>query len=451
MDVQFEEPVAYRPSIPVQYTPQDKEVSGEVTDIWNSDARTMDLGMAKIHAIIKVRHPDWVLSVNRIKSCLKAANLAPRSKDDQVFAKQVKSKETPGLDIASITDNQVSMVMSKARGKGLNAVRDIPQGTKLWSEKPAFLVIPLPLLRIVRQSKACAYCGRPFQIRGSLERNSTANRGPAGTTSCLHDACQARYCDNECLKLDTSHSAMWHTSEHSKIRSSDWMKFENYCLEQEWRGAYAYGVVLLACLRQEGSTEKGKGAAKHKNLLRQQYASLATVGHDVKTKANGSQEDVDRLSPMWETAYEYLATTVSKMYDLTYTEFLQGVGAYDLSSLEDCIYLLGTHLNHSCEPNIVVHFSPKRSDGIWVEALTDIKANEELRISYVNSELDVSEREEELLSWGFICGCTRCKREQKQLEIVEVDSAGHIKPPPTTERRRRKSVRFDDHTQAIAV
>lgn len=461
MGLKIELPVQPRPQMPKEYTPEDREVVQAVVDIWKADPRTEALGIPKLHTVIKIRHPDWVLSANRVKACLKTADIMPQTQNNhaqQQYAKMIKSKETPDLDIAEVTQGKVKLVTTKAKGKGLHAVRDIKKGTEIWSEKPMVQVIPLELLRIVRQSMACAYCGRPFQMRGEIEHNSHVNRGPPGTTSCLA-GCKARYCDVECRTSDIAHSAMWHSTPNSKIQYSDWIKFENYCLEKTWMGAYAYGVIVLTCIRQEGKGKKNNSNKTNSPILRTQFESLATVGHDVMHKATtqGTEVDADgspaeQAEVQWQTAYKLLAAAVHRIYDLSYEEFLRGVGAYCLNNTDDALFALQSHMNHSCEANAGYQWGARRSEGIKVVAETDIKAGEELTTTYVNSDLDVTEREAHLLrSWGFICGCPRCKRERKELEVVEVDSAGYIKSPPTTERSRRKSVRFDDQMTQVAV
>lgn len=453
-----------KPSKPVEYVPQEQEVVTAVADLWKSDNRTESLGAAKIHAMIKIQHPDWVLSVNRMKTCLKAANLIPQTREQrqqqQQYADQITSKETPELDIAKLTDNKARLVITKARGKALHAVRDIKMETVLWEEKPLIIVIPFEFIELVNLSQACAYCGRSFQMRGEVERNSNANRGPPGAASCPQAGCEARFCNVRCRGMDVIHGARWHSSEHSKIKKSDWAKFEAFCIENHWMGAYGYGVVLLTCLLQETTSGKGKSAGRNKNpFLRQQFESLATIPQDEEgtTFIQGSMGNTGKLvlekaEEVWKEAYRLLAKTVARAQELKYTEFLQGVAAYNLNNLDEAIYMLQSHLNHSCEPNVHVTFDDSRLDGIKVTALTDIKANEELKVTYVNPALDVDERQAELLkNWGFICNCPRCKRELKELQAVELDSAGHIKPPPTSMRSRRKSVRFDNPPKASSI
>ena len=51
---------------------------------------------------------------------------------------------------------------------------------------------------------------------------------------------------------------------------------------------------------------------------------------------------------------------------------------------------------------------------ITVIARRDIEAGEELFISYVNPELPLEQRRQQLMEWGFgKCTCTRCVTEER--------------------------------------
>jgi hypothetical protein len=67
--------------------------------------------------------------------------------------------------------------------------------------------------------------------------------------------------------------------------------------------------------------------------------------------------------------------------------------------------------NHSCVPNCTVQF--RESARCMVVALRDIVAGEELTISYIDQDLPLEEREDELYSYQFVCQCKRCVEERK--------------------------------------
>ena len=66
-----------------------------------------------------------------------------------------------------------------------------------------------------------------------------------------------------------------------------------------------------------------------------------------------------------------------------------------------------SRINHACDPNACYNNSGSLEK--VVTALREIKAGEEITISYINNNWDVrSERRSSLSCWGFICQCEVC-------------------------------------------
>lgn len=420
-----------------------------MSDVWKEDPRSILLSTAKLLTVLKVKYPTWMLSINRLKACLKAKGLTAATPLSQLpqYATKVKSSKLPNLDLAQASLSKVNMEQTKAKGKRLQATKSIQdQSATLWEEDSLVVTIPLEKLRIVRRSMACAYCGKAFQARGTVEEKrakgniayeseKSKNRGLPGTTSCLSKGCDARFCDNDCRQFaDSVHGAMWHNSGHTKIKSSDWKEFEKFCIAHHWDVGYSYGIVFLTMIK------NGKN-----NLLREKFEAMASIPENQRY----SKEEIEdlRLDKMWDDGYYFLKKTVEKVYDLSFDEFLRGLGTFSLNNYNGNLYEIQSHLNHSCEPNVSLMLLEGK-DRLRVDKLPDatINANDELEMSYINSDLDYKERQELLLKhYGFICNCTKCKREGKEFAVIEIDSeTGFIKPPPTSERSRRKSVRFND-------
>lgn len=410
-------------------SPSEEDIINSATNIWHEDPRTELLGISKLLTIIKVRHPNWTLSANRLKNCLKNAGLfatqvdSPISDNKLTTPQPVISSEIPGIDITVITGNNAKILHTKAKGKGLHATKTIEKGALIWSEIPLFTTVPLHKVRITRQSIACSHCGMAFQAREEVPKHA---RGPAGMTSCEHKDCKARYCDETCRKLDMgfAHAAMWHTSSsHSKIKSKTWSKFEKFCARNGLASTYAFGSVLLSLVKNSEQADI--------------FQALSRCPRD-----EGE-----------EKAFTLLKEVVSKVHDLRYEEFTHGIGAFQMNAFDESMIFAGhSHLNHSCEPNVRAEYD-SITHQLNVYALDTISVNEELRVAYINTELDWEERQETLLrTWGFSCTCNKCKKERKEMAVVEVDcNTGFIMPPPTSERSRRKSVHFDDTNMAIQL
>lgn len=80
------------------------------------------------------------------------------------------------------------------------------------------------------------------------------------------------------------------------------------------------------------------------------------------------------------------------------------------------LYILHSHINHSCDPNISVRHLEQRTAlaRISVIARRDIKVGEELTVTYVNPQMGLYERRQGLLEWGFgQCKCARCVQEEQ--------------------------------------
>ena len=90
------------------------------------------------------------------------------------------------------------------------------------------------------------------------------------------------------------------------------------------------------------------------------------------------------------------------------------------------LYILHSHLNHSCSPNISVRHFDQRTclSRITLVAIKDIEIGEELFITYVNPTAGLKTRREELLSWGFgFCMCERCVEEEIKGQTGNMDTS----------------------------
>lgn len=92
------------------------------------------------------------------------------------------------------------------------------------------------------------------------------------------------------------------------------------------------------------------------------------------------------------------------------------------------LYTLHSHLNHSCRPNVSVRHLDQRNAlaRITVLAKTDVKAGQELLVTYVNPELSLNARRQALEAWGFgECRCERCMEEEikfgKAIQVEKKD------------------------------
>ena len=89
------------------------------------------------------------------------------------------------------------------------------------------------------------------------------------------------------------------------------------------------------------------------------------------------------------------------------------------------VWPLASYFNHSCEPSV----SKRRVGRAWeFRTAHAVEPGEELSISYMGGDeqdLNLGERRRRSEDiWGFMCACTKCVREEDELEGTSVDSGG---------------------------
>eukprot|EP01012_Entosiphon_sulcatum_P021336 TRINITY_DN2613_c0_g1_i1.p1 TRINITY_DN2613_c0_g1~~TRINITY_DN2613_c0_g1_i1.p1 ORF type:complete len:424 (+),score=72.15 TRINITY_DN2613_c0_g1_i1:91-1362(+) len=97
------------------------------------------------------------------------------------------------------------------------------------------------------------------------------------------------------------------------------------------------------------------------------------------------------------------------------------------SSRGQGIYAIGACMNHSCEPNVCVSYNSDNDETLYVTALRDIEADEELFISYIDEDGEYSHRQTQLFNhYRFHCACPKCIKEgEAQLQRGGANIASH--------------------------
>ncbi|ODV98434.1 hypothetical protein PACTADRAFT_48199 [Pachysolen tannophilus NRRL Y-2460] len=391
--------------------PHERMVIDDVIRIWKEDPSTESLGIPKLHALLKSRNSSWQLSEKRVKNLLKQHGLLA-NQPQFAYASEIKSEHTPELIIPPLIRTQ----SAKKSGKGLYAIKKIPKDTLLWEENQFIFIQPIDILSLIGLGKACSYCGKPLQAR------STSN-GVSILSGLDCNVCNQMWCSVSCKKLDSQlHPLLKHslyTGDINKkttkkiIDSKKWSIYEKFCVENQWQAAYAVGLIFAHELLDKTC------------LIKKQFNAMAKIRQDIRYKAldssagsfdnsNGGalfvQEQQEKL---WQEGYQKFSDCFLKDH-LTYEEFMEYLGTYNINNINNSLFLIQSHLNHNCDPNVVVKFGAKRTDGIKVYAKRDINSNEELTTTYVSPQHTVQTRKRELrVNWGFICNCQKCKEDEK--------------------------------------
>ncbi|KAJ8100310.1 hypothetical protein POJ06DRAFT_101439 [Lipomyces tetrasporus] len=455
----------------MEKNPTEDEVVQFVLGIKKSEP---ELGIARLHARIKSDEPTWALSVNRLRSILRShsltnTSLTATSNDSGMaiadeFRDRLYISQTVSSPVSNLTlPTGIEVFTSRSRGKGLQVSstlpESIPEGAMLWTEPALVLIPPISLVGLIPTGKACSYCSRPLVSMSSL------------IASC--STCSGRWCSSRCRKLDKIHKYI----RHGKY-TSEWIAIEQFAVENEWSAFYQYAYTLAASIFDD--QDEGQFS---KHFVRDGVAGLAKIRQDIRQKADPQHGKAmfmgEQLEMMWEAGYKVLCKFFSHLSAPSYEEYLSGIGMVNINNLDGSIYLLQSHLNHSCEPSVDVKIVG-RTAGVKVTAKRQLYPGEELTTTYVDLKKDVMFRRQKLLEgWGFWCTCPRCMREQDgtledgQREnkspsskdnvgrntIADADSPKKKKKgkskskKPTSEpaRVRKKSVTFDDNVVQIEI
>ncbi|CAH1786124.1 unnamed protein product [Owenia fusiformis] len=139
---------------------------------------------------------------------------------------------------------------------------------------------------------------------------------------------------------------------------------------------------------------------------------------DLMSHASEIKEDVKRNEEFAKICYTLSKFIDGKKFELPpLADVLDLFGKMCINSFTICdgemqaigvgIYMNGSRLNHSCLPNAVAVFSGKQ---LTVRSTTDIDADEEILISYIEQLGPSAERQRYLKSsYYFDCTCPRCR------------------------------------------
>eukprot|EP00428_Durinskia_dybowskii_P060337 CAMPEP_0170313460 /NCGR_PEP_ID=MMETSP0116_2-20130129/57280_1 /TAXON_ID=400756 /ORGANISM="Durinskia baltica, Strain CSIRO CS-38" /LENGTH=148 /DNA_ID=CAMNT_0010565863 /DNA_START=170 /DNA_END=613 /DNA_ORIENTATION=- len=82
------------------------------------------------------------------------------------------------------------------------------------------------------------------------------------------------------------------------------------------------------------------------------------------------------------------------------------------------LFLLLSMMNHSCAPSAEPIFSS--STEVSLRTLRGVAEGEELSLAYVQPELPLAERREQLLHWFFECNCRVCETEARVSSVLGI-------------------------------
>ncbi|KAF5329121.1 hypothetical protein D9758_017147 [Tetrapyrgos nigripes] len=411
-----------------QTSPSDVDLKDALVSLRASNPT---LGIAKLHALLLKTHPDWLVSEKRTKKFLQNEGLTivdlatGPSKSGSVYP---SSRLIPNLEIQKWSPKVEVKYFNKKKGKGLVAKEKIKEGEAVWKEDPFISAPEWEIYDFQAQSAGCSFCTTPFS---STITTSLIQSCPASTSAA---PCPARFCNRLCLARSAKHHPFLCPAQNPAsvplmgwVREIQWMalhalaqltsrlltvgQLDDKLLDEEWRVVSSFAQMSLEDREKyhfSGQREPDQAGWKKAYQLYLEAFKEPKSAADQKKLAKLLKKPVKR--DLDRNLFEY-------------DSFLTNLGKMSLNlEAHGGLYVLHSHLNHSCTPNISIRHLDQRTAlaRITVIAKREIEPGEELYITYVNPQLGVRSRQNELEAWGFgRCTCNRCVKEEKEERIKE--------------------------------
>lgn len=361
-------------------TPHDRQLVDFIIQTWKSDPSTEKLNVRALTKHVQKLQPEWVVEESRVYALLDMFGLLPETEVKRfTFADKIRSEMAPDVPLP----DGVEIEVAQGSGKGLYARKAFAAGTKLWEEDALFFVPSLIEADHMASGHVCTHCGRVLSSDAKKVKCSAR--------------CENRYCSRACQKAEKVHR-LTH-GEPLAGRRFDAISFaelKQCAEEQQWNGLYAVGVIEANLVLDKSATRAA------------QFGAMAGVEQEARSEPSAGLLQEQQDAEM-QRAYELFRRAFPE-YQGAYRDFSYMMGTYNLNNLGNRIYLVYSHLNHNCEPNVRYNTEGGR---VTVYASRDIDEGEQLFTTYVDPTWGVDQRRETLrVNWGFLCECGRCKREE---------------------------------------
>ncbi|KAH9886713.1 SET domain-containing protein [Cubamyces lactineus] len=412
----------------VNVTPAEDELKAALLELKSANPT---LGVPKIHALLLSAHPEWTVSEKRTRKIMQSEGLVNNANVAVPGQLYPTSQIIKGFDIAKYTTKVEVKHFSKIKGKGLVAKEEIKEGETIWKEDPFALAPEWNLYDLQMSSHACGYCSTPL---------TTSPLIVPCTASTSSMPCPVRFCSRLCLsRSGRTHPLL------CAARNPAAAPLLYFARRNQWMALHALSQVTARVLLTYNQDEKA--FEEDWEIVR----SLAQLGMEERAKGGWLNAEPDRAmwkkahklyvqafhEPATETEKKRLAKLLKKplpqnvseaLFD--YDAFLRGLGRMSLNlEAHGGLYVLHSHLNHSCVPKVSVRHLDQRTalSRITVLARRDIAPGEELTITYVNPELPLEQRRRQLMEWGFgKCMCERCVKEERERKAEGGDGEANV-------------------------
>lgn len=416
--------------------PTAKDICLDVLQLWREQpVKEYSSNIETIKEELSNRNPLWDFCDMDLTKILKEFNIYIAENEESSLNTFNTHILFPSIDSfpssTLLTDSCVALKECKEdenlKGRGLFASESLTQGQELFKNiKPLIQIPPLDKLSLIQMGKVCSLCGNTFKHSSQfiMTHNLDCNN------------CSSVWCSKECKSNDITHDYLKHLKSKVKaIIPSNWIKFQNFCKETSFYSAYAIGIIYTAMKIDENK--------KSPNLnINSIFGSFATISQNLTSfhefsfnnlgtldKETGSLIPCKDLNEVCIESFDLFKKTFSLSdTDFKFETYLDYIGRFNINQISGQLYPIANFFNHNCEPN--VHYEIANNNlSMKIITRRNINKNDELFITYVNPLHGVKVRRRHLLQgWGFLCHCTRCKKELESRHNLQVITTSSIVP-----------------------
>jgi hypothetical protein len=369
-----------------------------------------EAGIKTVSNQLTSKQPAWQVSEKRVKKVMQTSGLTNAPSTKQPVKSGVADDPSvpvsfidPKLDFKSVSDAVVARMVDPVTGKGLFAARDIKKDEILFTETPFVYFPPWEGFSLARSGNACGLCCKPLLYPNRL------------TQHCGH--CNMYYCSKECR---TTAWDNFHQLECTHLNSGI-AAFMSFCQMEKWQAPMAvsriYAQMILAYQRGELDQVLGHLDAfatvsqEERQAKETEWIFMESPTRELWTKARdllrAAYQNPSKKCKITKPLPEALS---AKLFDDEET-FLNYLGKFNINNQNGGMYLVHSHINHNCYPNVSIDYPQRNSQyKITVRAIRDIKKDEQLFETYVNPRWNKETRQTYLdKSYLFTCKCERCE------------------------------------------
>ncbi|CAO1636787.1 unnamed protein product [Sympodiomycopsis kandeliae] len=359
----------------------------------------------------------------------------------------------------SIPDGIKQHYFDPVKGKGLVATRDYKEGEVVFADEAFVAAPPMSQAKNVEQGKICNRCFQPVESGSGLN------------IACKGKGCSVVWCNRECENKARSlhHNLLCRGNNPAITPFMDFLSTHPYLSLHSVARLYAR---LLLCHSPTpppspiASSSTGTTTATTSTLSEDlsHISALATISELVRRRRNPGWEMEKRAFEMtfkealkllkegldpyaedrfkvrgeqggirgkgkWIVNPEFPRNVSESLF--SWEGFMKSLGRANLNmESQGSLYCLHSHLNHSCEPNLLAKHPPskkgiRQATKIELIATEDIPSGQELFITYQDPSQKVQRRN--LLLWReHIFGPCECRRCQRELEALDQDERDRI-------------------------